>query len=159
MDLRCRIGRRPRRAPAGAQRSVRWFGGSFRIMFFLLFGGSGTGLFGLNLGMIPRMHARERTVYTRRCRAGIAGAQAQSRPPRGHGGCGFGAARRRRHGGGRRGKRRRAARRPAGVRRSRHGWSCLLQGGALRARVRERVGHSAAVRARVRPTEQQHGPT
>ena len=69
VDLRCRIGRRPRRAPAGAQRSVRWFGGSVgrflitKTMFLLLFGGStlwsGTGLFWSHLGMIPRIHARD----------------------------------------------------------------------------------------------------
>ena len=57
------------------------------------------------------------------------------------------------------GKRWRAARRPAGVRRLRHGWSCLLRGGALRARVRERAGHLAAAHARARPVKQQHEPT
>ena len=57
------------------------------------------------------------------------------------------------------GKRWRAAGRRAGVRRSRHGWSCLLQGGTLHARVRGRAGQSAAVRGRARPNEQQCGPT
>ena len=52
-----------------------------------------------------------------------------------------------------------AARPPAGARRSRHGWSCLPRGGALRARVRERAGHSAAVQVRARPAKQQHEPT
>ena len=71
-----------------------------------------------------------------------------SRPPRELGGCGFGAARwRRQVNGG-------AARRPAGVRRSRLGRSCLLQGGALRARVRAHAGRSAAVQARARSAKQ-----
>ena len=61
MDLRCRIGRRPRRAPAGAQRSVRWVGGSFSDNVFVIVrcGGSGTGLFGSHLCMIPGTHARD----------------------------------------------------------------------------------------------------
>jgi hypothetical protein len=46
------------------------------------------------------------------------------------------------------------ARRPAGARRSRHGWGCLPRGGALRARVQERAGHFAAVHARARAASQ-----
>ena len=42
------------------------------------------------------MHVLYPAVW--QARAGIAGAQAQSRPPRDHGGCGFGAAQRRRRG-------------------------------------------------------------
>ena len=62
--IRRRRRRRPRRAPAGAQRSVRWFGGSFsdnknmnvfvivRWVWYWRFSG-------LTLRMIPRIHARD----------------------------------------------------------------------------------------------------
>jgi hypothetical protein len=140
-------------------RYFRVFSGSFRGLFGVFsglfgdFSGTFTGLFGSHLGMIPRMHARDARFYP-------AAVQAR-RHSRGRHGITAAAGSVWRGGGGMEaaGKRRRAARRPAGVRRSRHGWSCLLRGGALRARVRERAGHSAAVQVRAWPAKQQHEPT
>ena len=135
--------------------SFRVFRGLFGVFSGLFgdFSGTFTGLFGSHLGMIPRMHARDARFYP-------AAVQAR-RHSRGRHGITAAAGSVWRGGGGMEaaGKRRRAARRPAGVRRSRHGWSCLLRGGALRARVRERAGHSAAVQVRAWPARQQHEPT
>ena len=50
----------------------------------------------------------------------------------------------------------RRGRRWSAVRRARHGRSCLRQDGALRARVRERVGQSRA--GNPRQCERAHGP-
>ena len=163
VDLRCRIGRRPRRAPAGAQRSVRWVGGSFSDNVFVIvrwvWCWSILVFSGLDLCMNPRVHARERTVLP----GGSAGVQAEGH---GEGRCCCRAFGRRLRGGagggsGGSGVRRRAARASsrAAAAAAASAWATTTAAPAAATAAAAWATATAAVRSRVRPTEQQHGPT